>query len=66
MKVATSPGHRGHSSKKTRGPEDDAPATIAEAVARTQQDDVQEVPWDPSSVRSAADRLQALVEKRGA
>jgi hypothetical protein len=64
MKVATSPGHRGHSSRKTREPQDEAPKTIAEAVAKT-QDEVQELPWDPSAVRSAADRLQALVEKRG-
>ncbi|HEX7831724.1 MAG TPA: hypothetical protein VF787_18865 [Thermoanaerobaculia bacterium] len=41
------------------------PKTLAESVAAT-KDDTPELAWDPSTIRGAADRLRALVEKRGA
>jgi hypothetical protein len=66
MKIATSPGQRidcGRS-KLPLEPLPEPAQTLAESLMQA-QDEWQEVPWDPAAVRVAADRLRALVEKRG-
>lgn len=64
MKIATSPGQRIDCGRSKQLPEPE-PKTLAESVAAT-KDDTPELAWDPSTIRGAADRLRALVEKRGA
>lgn len=66
MKIATSPGQRidcGRS-KVLLESCDEPDQTLAETLLEA-QNETQQFAWDPVAVRQAADRLRALVEKRG-
>ncbi|HEX2836232.1 MAG TPA: hypothetical protein VHW00_24725 [Thermoanaerobaculia bacterium] len=66
MKIAISPGQRidcGRS-KVLLDPLEAPVQTLAEALLEARSETGQ-FSWDPAAVRQAADRLRALVEKRG-